>query len=157
MHGLVTEAVSDAVADGVEAPSKDNGISAGVIGVLVRTFGPETAHEDLTAIRRRQDRFVSVDLAGDEHGWSADLFGEHFDLARHAGLRVTAHAGEGAGPESVRTALDQLRPERIGHGVRAAEDPYLRERLAREGVALELALTSKVHGVWGRGPGERAR
>ncbi|MFF0727986.1 adenosine deaminase [Streptomyces sp. NPDC004134] len=63
---------------------------------------------------------------------------------RDAGLRVTAHAGEAAGPDSVRAALDALHPDRIGHGVRAAEDPRLMERLADAGVTLEVALTSNV-------------
>lgn len=142
-HGLAAEAVIDAVADGIA--SSDHVVRVGLIGILVRTFGPDTADEDLAVIRSRQDRFVGVDLAGDEHGWSAELFARHFDRVRDAGLRVTIHAGEGAGPESVTTALDQLRPERIGHGARSAEDPRLMERLAREDVGLELALTSNVH------------
>lgn len=140
---LAAEAVVDAVVDGVR--SSDHGVRVGLIGILVRTFGPGVADEDLSVIRSRQDRFVGIDLAGDEHGWSAELFARHFDRARDAGLRATVHAGEGAGPESVTTALDQLRPERIGHGARSAEDPRLVERLAREDVGLELALTSNVH------------
>lgn len=60
------------------------------------------------------------------------------------GLRLTAHAGEAAGPESVWDAVRYLRVERIGHGVRAAEDPRLMSHLAEHGITLEVALTSNV-------------
>jgi hypothetical protein len=61
---------------------------------------------------------------------------------RDAGLHVTVHAGEAAGPQSVRAAVEHLGAERIGHGVRSAEDPALLEEPARRGVTLEVALTS---------------
>lgn len=130
---------------GAEAASAEHGPPIGLIGILVRTFGPETAGSDLETILRRQDRFVGVDLAGDEHGWPPGLFTRHFERARTAGLRTTAHAGEAAGPAGVIATVDHLAPERIGHGTRSAEDPRLVERLAREGIGLELALTSNVH------------
>jgi adenosine deaminase len=65
-------------------------------------------------------------------------------MAREAGLRLTAHAGEWGGPESVRDALDAFRPERIGHGVRAIEDTATVDRLAREGIVLEVCPGSNV-------------
>ena len=65
-------------------------------------------------------------------------------MAREAGLRLTAHAGEWGGPESVRDALDDLRVSRIGHGVRAIEDPALVDRLAEDGVVLEVCPGSNI-------------
>jgi adenosine deaminase len=66
---------------------------------------------------------------------------------------VTVHAGEAAGPHSVRAAVEHLGAERIGHGVRSAEDPALLEELARRGVTLEVALTSNTQ--TGAAPGYR--
>jgi adenosine deaminase len=87
---------------------------------------------------------VGFNLAGDERvGRPAD-FAPAFARAREAGLRLTAHAGEFAGPDSVRAALDDLGVARIGHGVRAAEDPALVARLAAEGVTLEVCPGSNV-------------
>ena len=86
----------------------------------------------------------ALDLAGDELGWPAALFGEHFNRGRDAGLAVTVHAGEAAGPESVWSALRDLGATRIGHGVRAAEDPALLDYLGEHGIGLEMNLTSNV-------------
>lgn len=61
-----------------------------------------------------------------------------FEAAHSLGLHVTAHAGEAAGPDSVREVLDRLGPQRIGHGVAAATDIALISRLAHDGVALEM-------------------
>jgi adenosine deaminase len=71
------------------------------------------------------------------------LFGPAFRSLRDAGLSLTIHAGEAAGPQSVWDALE-LGPRRIGHGVRSAEDPRLLEYLAASEVTLEVAITSNV-------------
>ena len=67
-----------------------------------------------------------------------------FDAAREAGLRITAHAGEWGGPESVRAAMHDLGAERIGHGVRAIEDLALVDEIAEKGVVLEVCPGSNV-------------
>ena len=71
-------------------------------------------------------------------------FAKAFEIARDAGLAITVHAGELSGAESVRGALDHLKPARIGHGVRAIEDPALVERLASDGVVLEVCPGSNI-------------
>lgn len=71
-------------------------------------------------------------------------FADAFRIAREAGLGLTAHAGELAGPQSVRDALDHFGVRRIGHGVRAIEDPALVERLVEEDIVLELCPGSNV-------------
>ncbi len=85
-----------------------------------------------------------IDLSGDETEYPVSHFRAAFDLARQAGLRVTVHAGEWAGPESVWNAVRLLQAERIGHGVRASEDPELIEYLQRAGIPLEVCPTSNV-------------
>ena len=73
-----------------------------------------------------------------------EAFAPWFDRARTAGLHVTPHAGETSGPESVWAALRVLGAERIGHGVRAVEDPALVAYLAEHHIALEVCPTSNV-------------
>src|SRR5690349_23570652 len=84
-------------------------------------------------------------MAGDENHRTVADFAEIFRIAHEdAGLACTVHAGEGAGPQSVRDALDHLPVRRIGHGVRAVEDPDLLRRIAREGIVLEVCSTSNI-------------
>jgi adenosine deaminase len=82
-------------------------------------------------------------MAGDEAGFPASNFAEPFAIAAGAGLGCTMHAGEWAGPESVRAAL-QLPVTRIAHGVRAIEDPELVSQLVNRGTVLECCPTSNV-------------
>jgi len=86
---------------------------------------------------------VGVDLAGAEALFPTEGYREVFSVASRLGLNITIHAGEAAGADSVRAALD-LGARRIGHGVRAAEDPSLLERIRREGIVLEMCPTSNV-------------
>jgi adenosine deaminase len=83
-------------------------------------------------------------MAGDERMHQPKDFAKAFDIARDAGLAITVHAGELVGAQSVRGALDHLKPARIGHGVRAIEDPALVDRLAGEGVVLEVCPGSNI-------------
>ena len=87
---------------------------------------------------------MALDLAGDEARFPCALFVEHFRKARDAGWRVTVHAGEAAGPPSVWTAIRDLGAERIGHAVRAAEDPALLDHMADHEIGIEANLTSNV-------------
>lgn len=87
---------------------------------------------------------VALGLGGDEVGYPPHPFAAAFARAREAGLHVVAHAGETTGPATIRDTLDLLEAERIGHGVRALDDPALVERLAREAIPLELCPTSNL-------------
>lgn len=87
---------------------------------------------------------VALGLGGNEHGYPPRLFTSAFARARAAGLHVVAHAGEATGPETIRATLDLLHAERIGHGIRAIDDPDLVARLARERIPLEICPTSNV-------------
>ena len=87
---------------------------------------------------------VAIGLGGYEVGFPAAPYAEHFERAVAIGLHSVPHAGETEGPESVRQAVDALHAERIGHGVRAIEDPALVERIAEQGIMLEVCPTSNV-------------
>jgi adenosine deaminase len=142
--GLPPEAVIDAVAAGVAEARSVTAMPVALIGILLRDLGPDSALPQLRSVLRRAEQFRAIDLAGNEAGYAARLFAPAYDRAREAGLRLTAHAGEAAGPESVWDAVRYLRAERIGHGVRAAEDPRLMDHLAEHRITLEVALTSNV-------------
>lgn len=137
----VIEGVVAGIAEGVAA----TGVRVKLIGILSRTYGAEIAHKELAALLAHREHFVALDLAGDEANYPAPLFVEHFKKGRDAGWRITIHAGEAGGPQSVWDAIQLLGAERIGHGVRALEDPKLAEYLAEHRVPIEANLTSNVH------------
>jgi adenosine deaminase len=141
---LDLDAVVEAVIDGVMAASQDTGVEVGLIGILSRTYGPEAARRELEALLRHREQIAALDLAGDEANFPAEWFSEHFRRARDAGWRITVHAGESAGPHSIWRALRDLGAERIGHGVRAIEDPALLDYLAGQRIGIESCLTSNV-------------
>jgi adenosine deaminase len=141
MTGLDADDVIEAVGDAVSSAALP--IEVGLIGIIVRDEGPDSAAAQVRRLLRHKSALVGVDLAGDEAGYPAALFAPAFRLAREAGLPATVHAGEAAGPRSVWDSL-RLGPQRIGHGVRSAEDPRLLEHLAASGVTLEVAITSNV-------------
>jgi len=143
-HGLDLARVVEAVVTGVREGADETGVGVKLIGILSRTYGPEIAHRELAALLAQREHIVALDLAGDEANFPPKLFVEHFKRARDAGWRVTVHAGESAGPESVWDALRLLGAERIGHGVRAMEDPALINYLFENHIGIEANLTSNV-------------
>jgi adenosine deaminase len=144
-HGLNPQAVVEACIDGIRTGERDTGVRANAIGILSRSYGVDVCHDELDAILTCRDGFVAVDLAGDEEGFPAALFSDHFKRIRDAGLHVTIHAGEADGPHSVWSAIKDLGAERIGHGFRSIEDPLLVEYLAKHGIGLESCPTSNLH------------
>ena len=132
-------AAAEAGADRVQC------ISCRFIPVVIRHHGPEAASAGTAAmLKAPRGRIRGFGMAGDERAFHPHDFAGCFAAAKEAGLRLTAHAGEFGGPDSVRAALDDLHVERIGHGVRAAEDPSLVARLAAEGVILEVCPGSNL-------------
>ena len=143
-HALEPASVVAAVVEGVEQASRDTGLRVNLIGILSRTYGPEIAWKELEALLTRRDQIIGLDLAGDEANFPGEWFIEHFRRARHVGWHITVHAGEICGAESVWQALRDLGAERIGHAVRAPEDPVLMDYLAEHGIGIETNLTSNV-------------
>lgn len=143
-HGLKAVGVVEAVSDGVQAGQRVFGVRANQIGILSRHYGPEIAWQELAALMSQKEAFAGLDLAGDEANYPGDLFVEHFKKARDIGWHITVHAGEAAGAASIWQALRGLGAERIGHAVRAAEDPALLDYLFEHRIGLECNLTSNV-------------
>ena len=141
-HNLPLAGVVEAVVDGVRAGVRDFGIQANLIGIMSQTFGTEACQQELNAILTQKDNIVAVDLAGDELGQPGDRFISHFKQVRDAGLKVTVHAGEAAGAESMWQAIKELGAERIGHGVKAIHDPRLMDYLVEKRIGIESCLTS---------------
>ncbi|MFF3437841.1 adenosine deaminase [Streptosporangium sp. NPDC002721] len=94
-------------------------------------------------LANRYDEVIGVGLAGDESHPLAP-FAEALDAARDTGLRLVHHAGEAAGPASVREALEVGHAERLGHGIRVLDDPALVDEVRERGVPLEVCPTSNV-------------
>ena len=143
-HGLDPRAVVEAVVAGVDEGRALTGMTVKLIGILSRTFGPDACAIELEALLAQRDAIVALDLAGDEKNWPAELFAEHFARGRDAGWAITVHAGEAGGAESVWAALNVLGATRIGHGIRAIDDPELLDHLAEHRIGLEISLTSNV-------------
>jgi adenosine deaminase/aminodeoxyfutalosine deaminase len=123
---------------------RDFGVSLLWIFDAVRHFGPGAAREVFgTAVRYRDREVVAVGIGGDEQKGPPELFRDAYAYAADNGLHLTAHAGENAGPESIWGALN-LRAERIGHGLTAAQDTELVEELATRQVPLEICLSSNL-------------
>ncbi|PQV59326.1 adenosine deaminase [Defluviimonas denitrificans] len=134
-----------AIREAAEEAERQDGITLRGIVTPIRHFGPEKARETaLCAAETAGDWLVGFGLAGDEKVGRPKDFAWSFDCAREAGLRLTCHAGEWGGPDSVRDAVRDLRVERIGHGVRAIEDPALVDELAEAGIVLEVCPGSNV-------------
>ncbi len=143
-HKLPITGVVEAIVDGVDAGCRDFGIKANLIGILSRTFGQEACQQELSGLLTQKGRLVAIDLAGDELGQPGDRFLSHFKQVRDAGLQVTVHAGEAAGPESMWQAIQELGASRIGHGVKALQDPALMDYLAKNKIGIESCLTSNI-------------
>ncbi len=143
-HALKPAGVTEAVIDGVEAGRSKFGVKVNLIGILSRTYGPAIATQELNALAAQQAHIVGLDLAGDEANFPGKWFREHFRRARELGWHVTVHAGESAGPESVWQAIQELGAERIGHALRAVEDPELLQYMTDYHIGVESCLTSNV-------------
>ena len=123
----------------------DFGITLRGIVTCIRHFGPDKARQTARCAAETKGRFITgFGIAGDEKSGKPKDFTYAFDMAREAGLRLTAHAGEWGGPDSVRDAINDLRVERIGHGVRAIEDLALVDEIAETGIVLECCPGSNV-------------
>ena len=144
-NGLDPERVVAAVVEGAAEGAQATGVRANLVGILSRTYGAESAMKELDALLAHRKDLVALDLAGDEANFPAPLFIEHFARGRDAGWRITVHAGEAGGPQSVWDAVRLLGAERIGHCTRALEDPALVDFLAENRIAIEANLTSNVH------------
>jgi adenosine deaminase/aminodeoxyfutalosine deaminase len=133
-----------AVFEAVRGAVEGSGVEVQWIIDAVRHFGVEHARRVAEfAASRVDDGVVAFGIGGDEARGPARLFQEAFRNARANGLRLTAHAGETTGPESIWEALE-IGAERIGHGIRAIDDPVLVQHLRDHDIPIEVCLSSNV-------------
>jgi aminodeoxyfutalosine deaminase len=143
--GLPWLAVRDAIESVFAAHEAKGGGRILVLLDVVRHWGPESARRVLELHAAHPwPRAVGFGLGGDELAFPARAFADAFRRARRIGLMPVAHAGEWAGSDAVAETLEELRPVRLAHGIRAAEDPALLRRLARSGVVCDVCPTSNL-------------
>ncbi len=144
-QGLKPERVVEIVDRAIEELTNQTGLQARLILCTLRHFTPAQSMETVELVEQfRGSRVVALDLAGDEAGFPLDAHIEAYRYAKTNGLFRTAHAGEGAGPESVWETLRMLHPTRVGHGTRSIEDRDLVEHLRRERIHLEICPSANV-------------
>ncbi len=143
--GLDPAACLEAIDVGFREALETHGILCRILLDGVRHWGPESADRVLDLYERMPlPSIVGFGLGGDENSVPAAAFGGVYLRARALKLRTSVHAGEWAGPDSVREALDALRPDRIDHGIAAAADPDLMARLAGEDTILCVSPSSNL-------------
>ncbi|HEY0780753.1 MAG TPA: adenosine deaminase [Gemmatirosa sp.] len=140
LHGAVEAALR-----GLARAERDAAVVARVIVCAIRNQPPELAVDAArVAAEYRRRGVVGFDLAGGEAGHPATDFARAFAHARRHDLACTCHAGEGAGAESVRDAVQGCACDRVGHGTRIIEDPSLLDYLVDRRICVECCLTSNV-------------
>jgi adenosine deaminase len=138
-------AFTDLVLDAVRDASGRTGLGIAVVIAANRTRHPLDARTLARLAGQYAGRgVVGFGLSNDERRGRTSDFAGAFAIAERAGLLLAPHGGELRGPEHVRVCLDELHADRLGHGVRAAEDPALLARIVEAGVALEVCPVSNV-------------
>jgi len=141
---LDLDAIFEGLERGRKRAEKDFAVSLLWIFDAVRQFGPGAAQEVFELAAKYRDRnVVGIGIGGDEQKAPPELFREPYAYAAAQGLRLTAHAGESSGPESIWGALN-LGAERIGHGLTAIQDQELIEELSQRQIPVEICLTSNL-------------
>jgi adenosine deaminase len=131
------------VCSSAAAAASEAGIGIGLIASVNRHESPELAEQVASlAVDYGAQGVVGMDLAGNEAEFSAEPFAGIFAGLRQSGLHLTIHAGEWAGPENVREAIEGLEAERIGHGVRVLEDEAVTALARERGTTFEVCVTS---------------
>ena len=142
-RGVALATVIEGLTRALEA-ARGRGMSCDLIPCFLRHLSEEEAFAALRAALPFRDAFIGVGLDSSEVGHPPEKFARVFAEARRLGLHLVAHAGEEGPPAYVWAALDELKVERIDHGVRAIEDPALVERLVRDRVPLTVCPFSNV-------------
>jgi adenosine deaminase len=138
-------AFTELLLDAAVAATRATGVGIAIIIAANRTKDPLDARTlARLAVQYAADGVTGFGLSNDERRGPAEDFERAFRIAERAGLLLVPHGGELTGPPSVAACLERLHANRIGHGVRAAEDPELVERLAKDNVTLEVCPSSNV-------------
>jgi len=144
-YGLKEEDVMKGVLDGVKKAKKDFDTDIRLIMIVERQMGPKhAAHVERMAEQYMDKGVVALDLANDEFHFPPGPYAEVFQKAKDAGLNITVHAGEAGGADNVKVSVNDLKADRIGHGVRTFEDPTVEKDVLNKGIPLEMCPTSNV-------------
>jgi aminodeoxyfutalosine deaminase len=143
-YKLEADAIFEGLERGRARGERDFGVSLLWIFDAVRHFGVDAARNVAEkAVQYRDRNVVGIGIGGDERRAAPELFRDVYQFARSEGLRLTAHAGEATGPESIWGALN-LKAERIGHGLSAGADRELMAELAERQIPIEICITSNL-------------
>jgi aminodeoxyfutalosine deaminase len=144
-RGVAWEEIFAGYCDGAAEAWELHGVRVALTPDIPRGYPMEAAELTVTHAVAHADRgVVALGLGGPEHDYPPELYRHVFERAKDGGLGSVPHAGESAGPSSVRGALDALGADRIRHGIRAIEDPGLARELADRGVVLDVCPTSNL-------------
>jgi aminodeoxyfutalosine deaminase len=144
-RGVEWQDIFGGYCDGVEEARELHGVEIRLTPDIVRGFPLDEAEEVVRwSLRCRERGIVGVGLGGLETEFPPEPYAEVFELARAEGLGSVPHAGEVAGPASIRGALDALGADRIRHGIRAVEDPALLNELRDREIVLDVCPVSNV-------------
>jgi aminodeoxyfutalosine deaminase len=144
-RGCDWDEVFSGYCDGAQQAAEEHGVRVRLTPDISRSYPLEAAELTARYATAYRDRgVVGIGLGGPEAEYPPEPFARAFQIARDGGLASVPHAGEAAGPESVRGAIDVLGADRIRHGIRAAEDPGLVRELAARGVVLDVCPVSNL-------------
>jgi adenosine deaminase len=132
----------EAVIAGLERARSEHDVAVGLIAIVSRSFGMESARRTVEFALRHREHLVGFDLADDELAWPAREFVEVLAPLREAAVPLTAHYGESGGPEYPQEAIELLGVRRLGHGVSVAWSPDVTRLAIERQVALEMCPTS---------------
>jgi len=142
---LSYEEFHEGISEGARQVREEWGVEMRFVVDIVRVNDAENRWSAARyAASKAGDGIVGIGLGGTEVGYPPEAHVDVFDFALANGLRSTPHAGETVGPESVWGAVRALKAERIGHGIRAIDDPLLVEHLREHQITLEVCPTSNV-------------
>lgn len=145
VRGIPIEAYTEAIEDARVAAERDHGTVVRWVYDIPGESGVPAADATIGyAVDHAPDSLVAFGLGGPEIGVPRAQFAPHFARAQAAGLHSVPHAGESTGPETIWSAIRDLGAERIGHGVRAVDDPELVAYLVQHGIPLEISPTSNL-------------
>ncbi len=141
-----SEEIIEAIQYGKKIGEQKYNIKINIIPDIARQF-PEKQIKvfELAKAGLDQGIFIGLGLGGMEIGYPPSLFKETFLMAKKAGLRVVAHAGEAVGAQSIKDSIYELNIERIGHGIRCIEEKLLMNLLKEKQIPLEISPTSNYH------------
>ena len=142
--GLDWDAALDAIEAGVRRGAAEHDVAVGLITIVSRAYGMGSAERTVAFALRHRERLVGFDLADAEVAYPPGMFVDVLAPLREAGIPLTAHYGEAAGPEYPRAAIEALGVRRLGHGLSVAWDPAVTALVVDGAVVLEMCPTSNV-------------